>query len=103
MQNNHNGLPILFDGPANLYRGIEGVGGRLILTQEYLFFKPHAINIQKIEEIIYLRNIERVERKKTLWIIPNGLKVIAEQREYKFVVNKRNQWVAEINKLLKTS
>lgn len=66
MQHNHNGLPILFDGQANLYRGIEGVGGRLTLTQEYLFFKPYAINIQKDEETIYLSDIKRMEKINTL-------------------------------------
>jgi len=78
VQNNPNGLPILFDGKANLYRGIEGVGGRLVLTREYLLFKPHVINIQKDEETILLKDIKGVRKMNSLGIIPNGLKVITE-------------------------
>ena len=45
-------LPLLFESSANLYRGAEGVGGKLMLTREYLLFKPHFINIQKEEEMV---------------------------------------------------
>lgn len=91
-------LPLLFESPANLYRGVEGVGGKLMLTREYLLFKPHFMNIQKEEEIIYLKEIEEVKKVNTLGIIPNALKVVTKQTEYKFVVKKRNRWIDEINK-----
>ncbi len=96
-----NNTSRLFESPANLYLGFEGVGGRLALTTEYLYFKPHAVNIQKDEKIINLKEIVRVEKTKTLGIIPNGMKVIAMDNEYRFIVKKRNQWVAEINKQIK--
>ena len=91
-------MSLIFESPANLFRGIEGVGGRLALTTEYLLFTPHAINIQKNEELIYLKDIKQVKIIKTLGIISNGLKVVTKQEEYKFVVKNRKQWVTEINK-----
>jgi len=92
---------LIFQSPANLYRGFEGVGGKLELAEELLHFVPHAINIQKDEEIIYLRDIMRVEKINTLGIIPNGFKVTTTQQEYRFVVRKKDQWIAKINKQMK--
>lgn len=40
------GETILKEGPANLKRGLEVVGGRLWLTSQRLAFKSHAFNIQ---------------------------------------------------------
>ncbi len=91
-------LPFLFESPVNLYRGVEGVGGKLMLTKKYLLFKPHFMNIQKEEELISLKDIEEVKKMNTLGIIPNALKVVTKQTEYKFVVKKRNQWIDKINK-----
>ncbi len=90
-------MDILFEGPANLFRGFEGVGGKLTLSTEGLFFEPHAINIQKSKETILLGDITRVEKTNTLGIVPNGIKVITANKEYRFVVKKRNQWLAKIN------
>ena len=90
-------MNLLLEGPANLFRGFEGVGGKLTLSTESLIFEPHAINIQKDEETIFLRDITSVEKTNTLGIIPNGVKVTTEQKEYKFVVKKRNLWLMKIN------
>jgi len=96
-------MSLIFESAANLYRGIEGVGGKLILTAEYLLFKPHIINIQKDEEIIYLKDIEHIEESNSFSIIPNGFKVItSSHQKYRFVVKNRNQWIAKINKLRKS-
>ncbi len=37
---------VLRQAPANLQRGLEAVGGRLILTADTLLFQPHAFNVQ---------------------------------------------------------
>ena len=36
---------IEIEGPANLFRGMEGVGGKLFLTNKKVAFKSHKINI----------------------------------------------------------
>ncbi|WP_159430975.1 GRAM domain-containing protein [Bacillus massilinigeriensis] len=88
------------EGWANLMKGIEGVGGKLYLTEDHLIHKSHAINIQTGEVHIPLLEIEDVSfynNKLLFFTIKNGLKVTtANQRVYKFVINKRDAWKREI-------
>lgn len=78
--------------PANLYRGIEAVGGKILFEEDGMTFQPHRLNIQNEKEFISYRDIVEVKRKNTLGIIPNGLVVImSDGVSYKFVVNKRNK------------
>ena len=44
-------------GSANHLVQFEGVGGRLFLTNQRLFFKSHSFNIQTHEESILLDDI----------------------------------------------
>jgi transcriptional regulator with XRE-family HTH domain len=93
---------ILADKVANLFRGIESVGGRIKLTTKKLVFKAHAINIQKQEVEIPINNIERIEKKNSLFIIPNILVVILKSGvEYKFVVFGRNKLISLIEAEIK--
>jgi hypothetical protein len=92
---------IEFEGPANLFRGIEGVGGKLFLTNQKVIFNSHKINIQRGQTNIDYSDIARVEKRRTLKIIPNGLRVITvDSKNYNFVVNNREQWMVEFNKRL---
>lgn len=100
-ESNENEM-ILADKVANLFRGIESVGGRIKLTTKKLVFKAHAINIQKQEVEIPINNIERIEKKNSLFIIPNILAVILKSGvEYKFVVFGRNNLISLIEAELK--
>lgn len=97
---------LLKQGPANLFRGWEGVGGWLYLTDERLIFRPHRFNIQKREDTRY--NIKKDELSIPLTeiagsgayavagVLPTGLRVAASRGEWKFVVEGRNDWVEEI-------
>jgi len=89
---------ILADRGANLFRGFEGVGGRLKITNQRLIFEPHAINIQKQILEVPLNKIKEVNSRNTLGIIPNGIliKLISGQ-EYKFVVWKREELIRLID------
>jgi len=86
----------LYESSANLYRGFEGAGGRLILSDDYLLFEPHALNIQKDKVLIKLKDIQQVQKSTTLGIIPNSFEVIALEDTFKFVVKKRNEWIRKI-------
>ena len=75
---------------ANLFRGIEAVGGRMNITNSEVIFKSHKINIQSGPLTIKIQDIKDVGKRNTLFIVPNGLKVVLNSgEEYKFVVNKR--------------
>lgn len=52
---------VLQQAPANLQRGLETVGGRLILTADALHFQPHAFNIQTQSLTIMLLQIASLQ------------------------------------------
>ena len=90
------------DGKANLFYGFEAVGGKLFLTNEHLIHYSHAINFKLKRRIsaISLKDVLNVEKVNTMGIVPNGMKVITKEKNYKFVVNGRSKWIEKINKLI---
>jgi len=93
---------IEFDGPANLLRGIEGVGGKIFLTNERMFFLPHGMNIQKQQVIIEYGKIESVAPRKTAGLIGNGLRVITISGDkYDFVLYNPKLWIEKIRERIK--
>ena len=92
---------VLFSGPANHFKGLEGVGGKLHLTSQRLRFRSHAINVQTHDESYPLEDIAAVEAVRTLGLIPNGLLVHRRDgaRE-RFVVHQRDEWVRRIQQAI---
>ncbi|KQC13239.1 MAG: hypothetical protein APR63_09165 [Desulfuromonas sp. SDB] len=89
-------------GPANLQRGIETVGGKIYLTNLRIIFEPHFFNFQSKISIIELSDIKDLNycRTKFLGIIPltdNSLSVeTVKGKDYRFVLWNRKQWASEI-------
>ena len=79
---------------ANHFKGMEGVGGKLYLTNKRLVFKSHKFNIQKHTLSINLDEITKVERIKSSGIINNGLRVTHQDKQEKFVVEKAGEWLS---------
>ena len=91
------GEVILKEGPANHFMGIESVGGKLYLTTLRLFFKSHAVNLQRHEASYPLADILSVKLRNSLGIVPNGLAVtVKDEGEQKFVVFGRKDWMNKI-------
>ncbi|HEX5170139.1 MAG TPA: GRAM domain-containing protein [Cyclobacteriaceae bacterium] len=89
---------IIKEDGANHFKGAEGVGGKLVLTNKRLIFKSHKFNIQNHEESIGLGQIKTVERRKTWHIINNGLLLqLVNNDVHKFVVNSASEWVNTID------
>jgi hypothetical protein len=85
---------LLADVPANLFRGIEGVGGRLRITNRRVVFEAHAFNIQTAPAEIPLEQIAEVRKRLTWKLIPNGLLIRTKDGpEYKFVVWGRRRLI----------
>jgi len=90
------------DGPANLQRGLETVGGRLHLTDQRLVFESHRFNIQTGVTIIALSEVARLRKTWTKFLgliplAPNSLSVhTSAGAEYRFVVWDRKGWIQEI-------
>jgi|LakMenE01Jun11ns_1017448.scaffolds.fasta_scaffold9863185_3 hypothetical protein len=89
---------ILADVAANLRRGIEGVGGRLLITSKRIKFTPHAFNFQSIPLEVPFSDIANAVAVNTMYIIPNGMKVCTRSGVvYQFVVWGRQRLVGLIN------
>jgi hypothetical protein len=92
---------ILADVAANLFRGIEGVGGRMKITSRCVIFEPHSINLQKIPAEILLSDIVEVAKRNTMGLVPNGLLIRTKNGvEYKFVVWGRDKLIRIIESRL---
>ncbi len=88
---------ILFEAPANHFKGIEAVGGKLYLTNNRLVFKSHKFNFQNHEISIALSDIEKVNKYKVLGIANTGLSITTdENKTEKFVVQKREEWMKQL-------
>ena len=77
--------------PANHFVGIEGVGGKIIITDQRFEFKSHTVNIQVHEMSFQYSEILKIEYYNSLGIIHNGLKLtLTSGKVEKFVVRKRS-------------
>lgn len=86
------------EGSANLFRGIEGVGGKLLLTNKRLIFKSHKLNIQSGETQLALDEIEEASSRKTAKLFQNGMRIMNKAGEhFDFVVYERDSWLTKIN------
>ena len=91
------------EGPANLFRKMEGVGGKLFITNQRLVFNSHKLNIQRGATSILYSEIESVQPRKTSGLIDNGISIqLKSGDEHKFVVNDRETWLKEIQARLKS-
>ncbi|MFC4411618.1 GRAM domain-containing protein [Chungangia koreensis] len=92
---------VLFNVSANLKKGIETVGGKLKITDDEIIFTPHKLNVQSAPVTINIGEINRIEKRNNLFIVPNGMSVIVKDgTEYKFVVNKRDKLVDHLNQTI---
>ena len=88
---------VIHVGPANHFKGIESVGGKLFLTNKRLRFRSHKVNVQVHDESYQVDTITSVEPSRTLGMIPNGLVVhLRDGRRERFVVMGRSEWVMRL-------
>ncbi|WP_142825886.1 hypothetical protein [Planococcus soli] len=91
----------IFNIPANLFKGWEGVGGRLIITEEKVVFTPHKVNFQTEQVEVELSSIIEVGRRNTLKLVPNGFYIKdLKGIEYKFVVHGRNEIIGYLSNII---
>jgi hypothetical protein len=88
---------IAFQTPANHFKGVEGVGGKLYLTNKRLIFKSHKLNIQNHQLSISLTDVNSAGRYKTLGLVNNGLAIDTKQNmSEKFVVEQVDEWLRQL-------
>jgi hypothetical protein len=90
-------VSIVYDGGANHFVGIEGVGGWLFLTDRELIFKSHKFNVNRHELVVPLSDIASVKTGKSLGLIANKLTVQTKLGSSEvFVVNDAPAWLAKL-------
>ena len=100
------GEDILKEGPANLQRGLETVGGRLCLTNQRLIFEAHNYNFQSGATLIPLSTVTGTRKSWTkllnlIPLMPNSLAVATnEGKVYNFVLFERQKWSDAIAQML---
>lgn len=96
------GEQVIKEGPANVWRGIEAVGGKLYLTDKgRLVHVPHRLNIQQSIVEVQVSNTIVVKtgcmRFLGIPISKNGLFVkLSPDREFKYVVWGKESWQESI-------
>jgi hypothetical protein len=94
-----SGEQLLADVAANMFRGVESVGGRMRITDKRILFEPHSLNLQKQPAEIPLEQVTEVGKSNTMGFIPNGLFVhLQSGLEYKFVCWQRERLISLIQK-----
>lgn len=89
---------------VSLRRGLESVGGRIILTNQRLLFEAHGINFQREPVSIPLEDIAGVTTYNSLGIVPNGFRVQCHSgQEYRFIAFNRTQIIDLINQQKRAS
>jgi GRAM domain len=97
-----NNEALIKQGPANLHRKIETVGGKLYLTNLRLIFEAHQFNIQTERSEIALSDVASITKSWTkflgfLPIFPNSISLLTQQgQEFRFVLFGRDTWITEI-------
>jgi hypothetical protein len=93
------GEKLVAEVPANLFRGWEGVGGRLYITDRRIRFESHRLNFQSGPTEIRLSEVTSVGPHNYLGIVRNGMEVrTAVGQRHRFVVWERWKLIELIQK-----
>lgn len=85
---------------ANLFKGKEGVGGKVALTDKSVIFKSHKVNIQTGETIIDIQDITGFEIKNRIFnLLNNQITLTTAIDNYKFIIQERDDFIKELKKL----
>jgi hypothetical protein len=93
---------IVRQGPANLQKNVETVGGWLYLTTRRLVFESHKFNLQRGITEIDLADVTGIEKCWTkflgvLPVCPNSLAVFTRGGgDFRFVLFSRGEWATAI-------
>lgn len=82
-----NNDEVLLNVPANLFKGVESIGGQLEITNDRLIFTAHSYNVQSYQKTtVYINQIKTIEKKL------NGIKIYLKSGfTHLFVVNNKDK------------
>ena len=98
------GESVRLEGPANHFKGLEGVGGYLWMTDMRVHFRSHSYNIQNHEWSAPLSDIQDAQATKTIGLFNNGLRLKTRTgEEHRFTVYDNHGWAEAIRAQLSRS
>jgi len=91
---------VLKAGDSNFFTEKKAIDGKLILTNQRVYFKTKEDELKQYNLEILPNQIEEILYFNTMKIIPNGLSIILKEgKELKFKIGKRNTWGKILNKI----
>jgi hypothetical protein len=91
---------ILMAGNSNLLHPDKQVPGKLIVTNQRIYFITLKDEHRHCDKEIMPEEIRDLIYFKTNWLLPLGIKIITKNgTEHPFLVKKRNEWSKLITKM----
>jgi len=90
------GESLHFKGGANHFKGIEGVGGMLTLTNKRLVFRSHKFNIQNHQQVFGLNEIKDLSLDGRKIFYKVFKMTLLNNETHKFVVDDPSSWIEKI-------
>jgi len=91
---------VLKAGDSNLSFDDKLIDGKLILTNQRVYFKTNDENHSRFNFEILPSQIKEIIYFNTMRIIPNGLNIILKEgKELRFKIGNRNSWGQALNRI----
>ena len=91
---------VLKAGDSNYFAQEKSVDGKLILTNQRVYFKTKEDQNSEFNLEILSKQIKEILYFNKKKIFPNGLNIILKEgKELKFKIGKRNSWGKVLNKI----
>lgn len=91
---------VLKAGDSNYFANKKSVDGKLILTNQRVYFKTKEDNHSHYNLEILPTQIQEILYFNTMKIFPNGLSIILKGGKHlKFKIGKRNSWGNVLNRI----
>jgi hypothetical protein len=91
---------IIRAGNSNLRHLDQQVQGKLIVTNQRIYFKSLTENHRSCDREITPAEISDLMFFNTLWLIPNGMNIVTKNGdEIQFTVKNRTEWAKLITKM----
>ncbi|MBI9052613.1 MAG: hypothetical protein JEY96_02265 [Bacteroidales bacterium] len=91
---------VLKAGDSNYFAEDKNIDGKLILTNQRVYFKTSENDNHNYNLEILPNQIREILFFNTLKIFPNGLNIVLKEgKELKFKIGKRNSWGKVLNKI----
>ncbi|MCK5029637.1 MAG: hypothetical protein KAR57_08380 [Bacteroidales bacterium] len=91
---------VLKAGDSNYFIDDKSIDGKLILTNQRVYFKTKEDNNYNYNLEILPDEIKEILFFNTMKILPNGLNIILKKGKHlKFKIGKRNSWGEALNRI----